>query len=323
MDDLAFSGSKTQDTPTDLNYTRSLSTNALGLEGGTLVRLFPKQKQVPDLKLLVSERFDTELIPPLLSLSLRDAQGSTYFRNLNRTYRGLTKIGIRLEDARSWFEAGVEGGENFQLPYQYKFGNQVCPAGAGEDYHNAIYTNPPSSGTPAYYAGDQSLQDCVSFYSYAAPSSGPALGPPYLTPLTTPTIFAYSPLAIFKTNRRELGVFANFSLNVPLPFSTKLSYLLENKGDLFANGHNDLATDIHYLDQLSNSLIIAARGNLSIKPEVDIFFYDGKVNGYKIHTYQAAINLSYAFDWHSGLPLWRTMLYANPAPKTAMPASGR
>jgi hypothetical protein len=326
MDDLAFSGSKTQDTPTNPNYIRSLSANTLGLEGGMLVRLFPKLKQAADLKLLVSERLDTELISPLLSLPLKDAQSSTYLRNLNRTYRALTKIGFRLEDNRSWLEAGLEGGQNFGLPSQYKFGNQVCPAGAGEDYHNALYANPPPPSTgPAYYPGDQSLLDCVSYYSFPASPSATAspLGPPYLNPLTNPTIFAYSPLTIYKTNRRELGMFVNFSINVPLPFSTKLSYLLENKGDLFANGHNDIATDVHYFDQLSNSLLIAARGNLSIKPEVDIFAYSGKVNGFKMITYQAMLNLSYAFDWHSGLPLLRTMVYANPGPKTSAPPGGR
>ncbi len=326
MDDLAYAGSKTQDTPTDPNYIRSLSSNALGIEGGALLRLFPKLKQASDLKLLVSERLDTQLSSPLLGLTLNDPQGSTYLRNLNRTYRALTKVGLRLEGANSWIEAGFEGGENFHLPSQYKFGNQVCQAGAGEDYHNAIYASPPApnSSGPAYYPGDQSLLDCVAYFSYAVPApSGTGLGAPYLPPLNQAAIFAYSPLTIYKTNRTELGAFVNFSLNVPLPFTTKIAYLLENKGDLFANGRNDLATDIHYFDQLSNSLLIAARGNLSIKPEFDLFLYDGKVNGYKIHTYQAMINLSYAFDWHSGLPLFKTMLYANPPPRTSLPAGGR
>jgi hypothetical protein len=324
MDDLVFAESKTQDTPTNPNYIRSLSGNALGLESGAVVRLFPKLKQASDLKLLVSERLDTELSSPLLSLTLNDPQFSTYLRNLNRTYRALTKAGFRLESANSWIEAGVEGGENIGLPYQYKFGNQVCPAGAGEDYHNAIYASPLLPTNPAYYPGDQSLLDCVAYYSYSAPAASTTrLGAPYLPPLNQATIFAYSPLAIYKTNRSEMGAFVNFSLNIPLPFSSKISYLLENKGDLFANGRNDLATDVHYFDQLSNALLIAARGNLSIKPEFDIFVYDGKVNGYKIHTYQAMLNLSYAFDWHSGLPLGKAMLYANPAPKTSMPPDGR
>jgi hypothetical protein len=326
MDDLSYFGSKTQDTPYTPNYIRSLSSNTLGLEGGALMRLFPRLKQAADLKLLVSERLDTQLISPLLGLPLKDAQRSTYLRNLNRTYRALTKAGFRLEDSRSWIEAGVEGGGNFGLPSEYKFGNQVCPAGTGEDYHNAVYASPPvPSAGPAYYPGDQSLLDCVSYYSYAAAPSATAapLGSPYLPPLSTPTIFAYSPLSIYKVDRTELGIFVNFSVNVPLPFSTKLSYLLENKGNLFANGHNDVATDIHYFDQLSNSLLIAARGNLSIKPEFDIFAYSSKVNGYRMVTYQALVNLSYAFDWHSGLPLLRTMLYANPAPKTSSPPGGK
>jgi hypothetical protein len=185
-----------------------------------------------------------------------------------------------------------------------------------------LQVNPPTTAPPAYYPGDQSLLDCAAYYSYSSSTATP-LGAPYLPPLTTPLTFAYSPLTVFKTNRAERGIFVNFSLNVPLPFSTKLSYLLENKGDLFVNGRNDLATDFHYFDQLSNSLLIAVRGNLAIKPELDIFAYSGKVNGYKIVTYQALLNLSYAFDWHSGLPLGQTMIYANPAPKTQSPPGGR
>jgi hypothetical protein len=323
LDDLTFAESKTQDTPTDPNYIRSLSSNALGIETGAVVRLFPALKQASDLKLLVSERLDTQLSSPLLSLTLNDPQFSTYLRNLNRTYRALTKVGFRLENTNSWIEAGFEGGENFGLPYQYKFGNQVCQAGAGEDLHNAIYASPPLPTNPAYYPGDQSLLDCVSYYSYSAPPSAVPLGAPYLPPLTKATIFAYSPLTIYDTNRSELGAFVNFSLNVPLPFTTKMSYLVENKGDLFANGRNNLATDIHYFDQFSNSLIIAARGNLSIKPEFDLFLYDAKVTGYKMHTYQTMLNLSYAFDWHSGLPVGKTMLYTNPAPKTSTGSGGR
>lgn len=323
LDDLTFAESKTQDTPTNPNYTRSLSSNALGIETGALVRLFPSLKQAGDLKLLVSERLDTEVSSPLLSLTLNDPQVSTYLRNLNRTYRALSKVGFRLENTNSWIEAGFEGGENFGLPYQYKFGSQVCPAGAGEDIHNAVYNSPPLPINPAYYPGDQSLLDCVSYFSYSAPPTTPALGAPYLAPLKNAAIYAWSPLTIFDTNRRELGAFVNFSLTVPLPFTTKMSYLVENKGDLFVNGRNDLATDIHYFDQLSNSLIIATRGNLSIKPEFDLFLYDGKVNGYKIHTYQAVLNLSYAFDWHSGLPIGKTLLYANPIPKTNTGSGGR
>jgi hypothetical protein len=326
MDDLAYSGGKLQDTPINPRYLRSLSSNALGLEGGTLVRLFPRLKQAADFKLLVSERLDTQLISPLLVLPLKDAQSSLVVRDLNHTYRALTKVGFRLEDSRSWIEAGVEGGEKFGMPSEYKLGDQVCGAGAGEDYHNAVYSSPtaPSAG-PAYYPGDQSLLDCVAYHSYAGTPSPLAtpLGPPYFQPPGAPTIFAYSPLSIYKTNRNELGVFVNFSVNIPLPFSNRISYLLENKGDLFANGHSDIATDTHYFDQLSNSLLIAARGNLAIKPEVDIFAYSSKVNGYKMVTYQALLNLSYAFDWHSGLPLLRTMVYANPAPKASAPPGGR
>jgi hypothetical protein len=115
----------------------------------------------------------------------------------------------------------------------------------------------------------------------------------------------------------------NFSFNVPLPFTTKVSYLLENKGDMFANLRNDLPTDTRYFDELSSSLLIAVMGNLSIKPEVDFYVYRARVTGYEIHTWQSMLSLNYSFDWRSGMPFGRTLLYANPAPKTSTPAGGR
>jgi hypothetical protein len=99
-----------------------------------------------------------------------------------------------------------------------------------------------------------------------------------------------------KTNRAQRGIFLNFSFNIPLPATTKVSYLLENKGDLFANLRNDLPTDARYFDELSNSLLIAAFGNLSVKPEVDFYTYKARITGYEIHTWQTMVSLSYSFD---------------------------
>jgi hypothetical protein len=311
LDELSYSGSKTQNTPTNPNYTRALTANSLGAEGGFLARVFPRHtKEVWDIKALVSERLDTQLQGPLLSLTLNDAQMSTYLRNLNHTDRLLTKNGLRWDDERSWLEAGVEYGENYRLPNGYKFGSQTCPGGAGENTVNAIYysVKPTTPPPPVDPPGDQSLTDCVLYYSDAA--------------LPSPTITASSPLTVLKTNRPERGAFLNFSFNVPLPFTTKVSYLLENKGDIFANARNDIPTDTRYFDELSSSLLISALGNLSIKPEVDFYIYQARVTGYEIHTWQTMVSLSYSFAWRSGLPV-RALLYANPAPKTTTPAGGK
>jgi hypothetical protein len=312
LDDLAYSSTTTQNTPTNPNYTRSLSSNSLGIEAGFLARILPvHRKEVWDIKVLVSERLDTQLRSPLISLPLNDVQTSTYLRALNHTYRLLTKNGFRLDDERSWVEAGIEYGEDYRLPKSYQFGNQMCPGGAGENPANAVYLSPKpvTPSVPAYPAGDQSLLDCVAYYSDAAL-------------FTSPTITDASPLSVMKTNRAQRGIFLNFSFNIPLPVTTKVSYLLENKGDLFANLRNDLPTDTRYFDELSNSLLIAAFGNFSVKPEVDFYTYKARVTGYEIHTWQTMVSLSYSFDWRRGLSP-RALLYANPAPKTSTPAGGK
>src|ERR1700722_2863066 len=102
---------------------------------------------------------------------------STYLHSLNHTYRLLTKNGVRWDDERSWLEAGVEYGENYRLPDQYKFGSQVCPGGAGENPANAVYLSPKPviPPTPLDPPGDQSLADCVLYYSDVTLSPSPAI----------------------------------------------------------------------------------------------------------------------------------------------------
>ena len=306
MDDLSYSATKTQNTPTSLNYVRSLSTNALGAEVGFLARIWPRRKEPWDVKFLFSERLDTQLHSPLLSLPLNDAQMSTYLQNVNHTYRRLTKNGLRWDDRKNWLETGVEYGENYRLQSEYIFGSQPCGVGAG--------TLGAAVLAPGFQiSGDPRLLDCVAYYSSVAQFPSPAVAP----------ITESSPLTIQTTDRPERGIFLNFSFTVPLPVSAKISWLVENKGDLFANMANDNPTDERYFDQLSNSLVIAAIGNLSVKPEFDLFAFKARSTGYTIVTRQLTLNLSYAFDWHSGLPWWRTLKYANPAPTTSTPSGGK
>jgi hypothetical protein len=105
-------------------------------------------------------------------------------------------------------------------------------------------------------------------------------------------------------------------------FVTSVSYLLDNTGDLFANLRNDLATDTRYFDELSNSLLIAAFGNLFRQAEGGLLHLQSSCTGYEIHTWQSMVSLSYSFHWRRGLSP-RALLYANPAPKTSTPAGGR
>lgn len=311
LDEFSYSAVSTQNTPTNPNYTRALASNTLGLEAGFLARVAPRHRQAWDIRALVSERLDTQLRSPLLMLPLGDLQGSTYLRGLNHSYRRLTRNGVRFDDERSWFEAGIEYGDNYRLPAAYRFGNQLCPGGAGENPANAEYFSPKPAvpPTPVFPAGDQSLLDCVAYNSSIAVSA-------------TPTITNSSPLTVVKADRTEHGVFVNFSFNVPTPFSNKVSFLLENRGDLFANRRNDLSTDTRFFEELSGSLLIAAFGNLSVKPEVDFYLYESRVTGDQIHIWQSMISLNYSFDWHSGLSA-RSLLYPSPPPKTSTPAGGR
>ena len=299
MDDLAFAGTKTQKCVNPsatapagslaaCNYVKSESTNTLSFEGGLLPYIHPRFRQPADLKLLLSARVDTQLDSPPEVIALPDMMSLN--GKLNHSFTLLGKFGVRLEDERSWLETGLELGKRLRTPEAIRFNTgQICPLNAGDK------TVP---GSFAY---------CVN-----------TLVPPIPDGAT---------FSAQTTTRPAQGIFLNFSLNIPLPwqkpFSKPVAFLIENKGDLFFNRAHDLNTDTRYFDKWANSLVIPVLGNFSLKPEVDVFFFENKIGGVSYHSVQTMVTFGYQFAWHQGLPWWKTLQYANPSPTTSSPTGGR
>ena len=63
---------------------------------------------------------------------------------------------------------------------------------------------------------------------------------------------------------------------------------------------------------MTHAITIPIVGNLSIAPRVDLFFFQNKVAGFRIHGYQTSITALYRFDWHTGLRFWSALKYPNP-----------
>ena len=109
------------------------------------------------------------------------------------------------------------------------------------------------------------------------------------------------------------GLFLNFRLNVPLPLSNSLTYTMENRGEFFFNKRGNVSVDTKFQDDWIHSLTVPLFGNFSLVPKFEVFFYENKVDGHLFYAIQPSLTLQYAFDWHSGLPWWKSMLYKKPA----------
>ncbi len=118
------------------------------------------------------------------------------------------------------------------------------------------------------------------------------------------------PLAVQTLRRNQSGVFLNARIHLPL--LNRLDYTIDNSGALFFNASGDSPADTRYLEVMTHAITIPIMGNLSIAPRVDLFFFQNKVAGWRIHGYQTSITAQYSFDWHTGLRFRSALKYPNP-----------
>jgi hypothetical protein len=256
----------------------SIPKNLLAFEGGFLPHLFPRRKELPGLRGLLSVRAETQLIPPLVSFRLNTTPSIPLRRPTERTESVLLKTGLRWQNQQSWIETGFETGWTLNNPVGYIFqpGGIVCPNGF------------PTIGS------------CVTA------NSGPG------GPITLSSNFHPVP----DRTRLRRGLFLNFSMSVPLPGLKNLTYVTENTGDVFFSDlENDTPTDTKWQDDWSHSLKIPLVGNLSLVPKVEFFFYENKILNHYFQSLHSTIGLQYTFEKHSGVGWHDALLYKNAAGK--------
>jgi len=264
--------------------------NLLAVESGILPRIFPRSKEIPDLKVLLSGRLETNFAPPLTSFKLSTSPPSLLKQTTARPKNVLAKIGLRFDNEKSYIESGYEIGEALGSPLAFVFN----PGSAQEV---------TCSATSAQKA--TSLGTCVAANS------------------TPPTGFI-SATSRFREVTRSLfqnGLFLNFRLNVPLPFNDNLTYTMENRGELFFNHRGNVSVDTKFQSDWTQSLTVPLVGNFSLLPKFEMFFYENKVDEHFFYAVQPSISLQYAFDWHRGLPWWKSMIYKKPATRSGTAAA--
>lgn len=194
--------------------------------------------------------------------------------------------GLRFDNDKSYIEAGYEVGGVLGSPLSFTF-NPGTP--------NSV----PCAATGAEQKG--SLGSCVK--SNSTPPSG------LIVPTST---FSETTRLLF-----ENGLFLNFKLNVPLPLNNSLTYTMESHGQFLFNHKGDVSVDTKYQEDWTHSLTVPLFGNLSFVPKLEIFFFQNKVDRHFFYAIQPSVALQYSFDWHNGLPWWKSMMYQTPSASSA------
>lgn len=288
QNDASYSRQLTrQNDPNNTDQASQLK-NQMSFEGGVRPRLYPRTKEIPALKGLISLRLETQFSDPLTNFKL-DAGGVLPFVG-DRTETLLGKYGLRLDNQKSYIEAGYQAGGLISSPVQFVFNSGT----ATEVTCSATNASqpPPTVQTPQ---SQLPLPTCVKNNS----GSGGL-------------ITASSNVVEITRNHFVHGLFLNFKMNMPLPGHDKLTYVMENKGQLFFNRGNDVSVETRLYEDWTHSLVVPLFGNFSFVPKVEIFAFQNKVDGHFFWTYQPTLSLQYSLDWHTGLGWKRALQYQNP-----------
>jgi len=262
------------------DYVQSQPLNLLAVETGVNPRLFPTTRPsgVRGLLSMRYEQFLTQPDPVVFTFPTPDATPQNLKpttpapinANAAPNRKLFGKIGLREDYGDTWIEGGFQLGQVFDAFDSYQF----------------------AVGAPCKADAVLTLQAC--FMKLAGPPSFPLLTTPVLQ---TRTVY-------------QQGLFLNFNVKFPL-WSRKGMFLgVANQGTFyFERPSVDRSVDTRILDILTPSLTIPLWGKLSLKPKVDMFFFENKLTHKSFFAWQPSLALQYQFAWRSGTSWRRSLLY--------------
>lgn len=262
-------------------YQLTLNSNLLRGEVGVLTKPFTRTVPV---RALVSENVFTQATEPFdqfnVPVACRTAQcagGATSLTTfgLGKNFLVMSRIGARLQNPESWFEAGREYGENIGTPVGYTL----------QDVGASPYS--------CALAGNRSLSTCVA---------------------SDPAFTTQSKILPDLRNQYVAGWFMNFHAVAPL-YRSKLQLVVDSYGEVFDRERDDTGFNTRYYEDFTVSLKVPLWGNLLFAPQVETFYYQNKVvpgqpigtNHYVFVT--SSVKLEYGFDWHRGVGIVRALRY--------------
>ncbi len=266
------------------DYQTTLNNNLLRAEAGFTTK--PLTSRIP-VRFLLSENLLSQptapfqqFVAPLACGDLpcpdRSSRLTTF--DLAKNYLVMTRLGARIQNDQSWFEAGREYGANIDTPFEYSIIDAYTPV---------PFTCPAASSS--------FLSECVG-----------------LDPFFT----VRSKIIPRLRNQSISGWFADFHTAVPL-WSSKLQLVADSYGEVFDNLREDTTYNTRFYEDFTLALRVPVWGNLSFSPQVETFFFQNKIvpdqpaafNHYVFVT--TSIALQYGFDWHRGVGWLRALRFPN------------
>jgi hypothetical protein len=169
----------------------------------------------------------------------------------------LPRLGLRWQNRDNSFEGGVQGGREINAFAGYSF--------------NTNGTVASCTPNPA-----ETFAACVNRLIKAG------------------TVTKNSVASAILENRPRTGLYSR--LNLTVPFTDKVKYVLSEEGDFFFNFHGDNSIDTRLRDISKHSLKFAIWPSFSIGPSLQILLYRNKVNGDFLFQRQFGFETTLSFD---------------------------
>jgi hypothetical protein len=132
-----------------------------------------------------------------------------------------------------------------------------------------------------------------------------------LIPVTPPPTSGPS-FHLLRDNIPVSGTYWKWHLVVP--FSNKVSWTVDEDGDLFFNQHDDSQTDTRFRSDTKTGVNFKVFPSLSFAPTYEFFYYSNKVRGDWYWQGQASIQMKFQFDFWNGHHWSDELKYKIPAP---------
>ncbi len=208
-------------------YQLTLNSNLVRGQVGVLTK--PLSRKAP-IRGLLSENVFTQATEPFQQFNVPGVAGgpsqiATF--NLGKNFLVMSRIGARLQNNQSWFEAGREYGVNIGIPVSYTL----------QDPGNV----PPFS---CALTGNRSLSRCVA---------------------SDPAFTAQSAILPDLRNQRVAGWFADFHTVAPL-YRDRLQLAVDSYGEVFDNRRDDTGFNTRYYEDFTLSLNVPLWGSLTFAP---------------------------------------------------------
>lgn len=243
------------------------SNNLVAFDGGAYFHLYPwRGKELPQLSLVLSGHFETQVGDPITVLTLNaispSASSTILTFGQGRTVGLLGRSGLSWENRKSYIEAGLEGGSTLNAIKQFDI--LVAPGGAS---------------VPCALEASVSLTNCLNGFNQNNPT----------TPVT-----GSSRVTLQRSPQDRYGAYWRIGMTVPI--NPVISYNFQDTSEYFFLSSGDNSADTRFRHELVSSVRFMVLPNLSFEPTYTIFLYENKLDYNFLLQQRYSVKINYSFN---------------------------